>query len=207
MKQAAFLADGASDLPLGSHLGSLCAERGVEVIVTPVDQRLLPSPDRTVRSRLQSLLEQGDGLDIVFIHRDAEGQPPELRREEINRAAMDLGLTIPIVSVVPVRMTEAWLLLDEQEIRTVAGRPRGTAYLDLPKVHQVEGIADPKALLRDLLLTASETVGRRREQFKRDFGRHRSLLIQRLNLSGQVRELAAWVRLEADLDEALTAIS
>ena len=34
------------------------------------------------------------------------------------------------MGIVPVRMTEAWLLLDESAIRRVAGRPHGDEPLD-----------------------------------------------------------------------------
>lgn len=190
MKRAVFLADGASDLPLADHLGDMCTERGMDVVVTPVDARLLGA-GRTVVRRLARLAEQGDYCDLVFVHRDAEGQGVDPRRTEIRAAAEMAGVTVPLVPVVPVRMTEAWLLLDEAAIRMVAGRPNGRSSLDLPTLGEVERLADPKALLRECLLTASETTGRRRDDFTRDFGRHRSLLIQRLDRTGPIRNLDA----------------
>jgi hypothetical protein len=36
------------------------------------------------------------------------------------------------IPVVPVRMTEAWLLADEFAIRSAPGNPNGTQSLDLP---------------------------------------------------------------------------
>ncbi len=116
---------------------------------------------------------------------------------------MDLGSAVPVVPVVPVRMTEAWLLLDEVAIRSVAGKPRGKAKLTMPRASEVESLPDPKDLLMRLLLDASEAKGRRAANFQRDFGRHRALLIQRLDRSGGVRGLTAWRQLEADLDRAL----
>lgn len=98
--------------------------------------------------------------DLLFVHRDAEGIAYAERRNEIPTAN-------DIVPVIPVRMTEAWLLIDEGAIRLAAGNPSGRAALPLPKVSQLEGLADPKARLVELLMTASEHRGRRRSQFNR----------------------------------------
>lgn len=201
-----FLADGPSDLPLGTHLAALCADAGCAVDVTPVDPRFLRSSDRSVASRVRYLLEQGEAPDLVFVHRDAEGQPPEARRIEIRDGSLSGGLRVPVVPVIPVRMTEAWLLLDEVEIRRVAGRPRGRDPLEIPPLKAVESVADPKQVLLTALLTASGLTGRRRSQFQRDFGRHRALLLQRLDRKGPVTELAAWQQLLMDIDEVLAEV-
>jgi hypothetical protein len=46
--------------------------------------------------------------------------------------------------VIPIRMTEAWLLLDEEAIRDSAGRPSSSVSLGLPLPQRVETIPDPK---------------------------------------------------------------
>ena len=104
--------------------------------------------------------------DLLFVHRDAEGVPHRSRVEEIEIAMQEVravhegaGLP-PHVVVVPVRMTEAWLLFDEAAIRRAAGNPNGRVSLQLPP-GDPEEIADPKQLLHDLLRTASELGGRR----------------------------------------------
>ena len=125
---------------------------------------------------------------------------------EIADGAATAQLGCPVVPVVPVRMTEAWLLLDEAEIRRVAGRPRGRTSLGLPPRHSVAGVADPKALLREALLTASEETGRRRQRVARAFDRNRALLLERLDLTGPITTLAAWQRLLTDTAAALTQI-
>ena len=201
-----FLADGPSDLPLAEHLVRLCAEAGAEVELTPIDPRTLARTGRAVKTRLAFLLAQGAAVDIVFVHRDAEGQRPEQRHEEILAGARSAGVAGAVVPVVPVRMTEAWLLLDETAIRHVAARPNGRTQLELPKLHEVESIADPKQRQRDTLLAASEASGRRRQQFDRDFGRHRALLLQRLDPTGPVAQVPAWRRLRADVVRAAASL-
>ncbi len=197
-----FLADGPSDLPLANHLTRLCADVGLDIALTSLNPHELPGAvRRTVEHRLRFVRAQGASTDLIFVHRDAEGQHPDLRRIEIRDGVAKSGIEDPFVPVVPVRMTEAWLLLDESAIREVAGRPHGRTALKLPNARAVEAIADPKELLRYALVTASETSGRRRDNFKRDFDRHRRLLLDRLDADGPVSQLGAWKRLRTDIAE------
>ncbi|WP_208293922.1 hypothetical protein [Ilumatobacter fluminis] len=144
--------------------------------------------------------------DIVFVHRDAEGEPPESRVDEIESGRIAAGVNCPVVPVVPLRMTEAWLLLDEAAIRRAAGKPNGRRPLNLPTAAEAERIADPKAVLRDVLVDASENSGRRRAAVVRDFGRLRALLIERLDVDGPVSTLSSWQRLLADTDAAVAQL-
>jgi len=101
--------------------------------------------------------------DILFVHRDAENQPPEWRRREIQDAAA--RISVRYVPVVPVRMTESWLLFDESAIRSAAGNPQGTQELNLPGMASVEDIPDPKAKLYQTLILASSHNAPRRHGF------------------------------------------
>jgi hypothetical protein len=102
--------------------------------------------------------------DVLFVHRDAEAQPVALRRDEIAVAVR--GLRVHHVPVVPVRMTEAWLLADEAAIRKAAGNPNGTADLNLPNLRRLEDLPNPKKVLHDALSTASGLNARRRGQLR-----------------------------------------
>jgi hypothetical protein len=203
--RAVFIADGPSDLPLAMHLELLCAQQGVEAQVTPIDPRHMRASSRTVESRLRFLIDQGVDPDLVFVHRDAESQDPAARATEVRAGAVAAGVDEHrVVPVVPIRMTEAWLLIDEPEIRRVAGRPAGTNDLGLPSVAAIESLADPKALLAKVLLDAGQPSGRRRRaQFERDFGSHRALLLERLDVAGRINELKAWRRLKEDVANVL----
>lgn len=193
IRRGLFLADGPSDEPLSDHLETLCAAHGHEVRITAPDLRRLPERiGLKVESRLRYILGQDATYDIVFVHRDAEGQDAAVRRQEIADAVAAVQCMIPAVPVVPVRMTEAWLLLDEQAIREVAGRPGGTVDLDLPRASTVESIPDPKQRLREALVAASQLHGRRLEAFKQRFSDHRRQLLERLDHSGPITALSAW---------------
>jgi hypothetical protein len=111
------------------------------------------------------------------------------------------------VSVIPVRMTEAWLLLEEAEIREVAGAPNSKIPLNLPKPKQVESIADPKSLLRQTLALASGLSWRRLQQFNDRFSQHRAQLLERINPDGPIRDVRSWCDFNADLTTGLEKVS
>jgi len=130
--------------------------------------------------------------DILFVHRDAEGQDPELRRLEIPEIATSL------VRLIPVRMTEAGLLFDEPAIRSAAGNPAGRMALNLPHQRHVESIADPKTLLHELLVTAADVTGRKRKQFNRDLASRVHRVAELIVDFSSLRRLSAFRRFEAD---------
>jgi hypothetical protein len=60
---------------------------------------------------------------------------------------------LPVVCVIPVKMTEAWLLIDEKAIREAAGNPKGRQPLNLPKPSKTEELSDPKETLKPIFRT------------------------------------------------------
>lgn len=95
-----------------------------------------------------------------------------------------------------MRSTEAWLLLNEAAIRRVAGNPRGSQPLQLPKPSQVENVSDPKEALRRALADASGKQGRRLRTVRKSFGQHRRILLEQLPVGGALEQVPAWRRLE-----------
>ena len=99
--------------------------------------------------------------------------------------------------VIPIRMQEAWLLIDEQAIRTAANRPNGQAPLNLPRRVSLESLPDPKRILYDALVTASERHGRHLKRVRVAAAAHRvSELIEDYR---PLRGLSAFDALEADV--------
>lgn len=105
--------------------------------------------------------------DLLFIHRDSEKEDRGNRIQEIHET-MALYPDLPFVCVTPVRMSETWLLIDADAIRRAADNPCSQAVIELPRLRDLEEVADPKRLLQELLIQASEFKGRRREKFRRD---------------------------------------
>lgn len=144
-----FVAEGSSDAPLAELIESLFLERGIEVRLSQPDFSLLGKVDKDVRSRVAAGLRLvGAPVDLIVVHRDADNAGRSARLREITSAIDSLHLDSLLIPVIPVRMTEAWLLLDEATIRLVAGNPMGRMNLALPKRHEVEALADPKGFSR-----------------------------------------------------------
>ena len=124
-------------------------------------------PPTTLADKIRVSLELYP-CDLLFIHRDAEKENPDVRKEEIKKALEELKrrrCSLPsAICVIPVRMQEAWFLFDELALRRASGNPNGKEALALPSPSKVEEIPDPKAVLYDLLRKASGLKGRRLQQ-------------------------------------------
>ena len=150
--------------------------------------------------------------DLLFIHRDADdyidtnGAGPDKRYNEIQAAVQSVRYHGRYVGVVPVRMTEAWLLANECEIRRVAGKPDNRCNLNLPALGNIERMSNPKKRLKEMLLQAGPPSGRRRKNFKNKFGSHRRQLIEKLPVGGPLEQLPSWVQFRNDTIAALQAL-
>lgn len=205
--RAVLLADGSSDAPLGQHVARIARRHGCDLdVVAPDLARLKDPPGLEIASRLQTVLEFDDTFDLVVVHRDAEGSEFDVRCEEIRQGVAQVRQDLPFLPVVPIKMTEAWLLVDEPSIRFAAGCPDGKQALDLPRPKDVEGVNDPKRVLQRALIRASGAQGRRLGAFKRDFGNQRRRLLEWLDHTGPVAELPAWKELERSVQHAVEAL-
>ena len=195
--------EGPSDAELVPHIQRLIIENGE----TDVDGEYWFHGGRPADKIRSGLRVAEDMVDILFVHRDADNAGADARLREIERAVGEVADTLPWVGVVPVRMTEAWLILDEAAIRTAVGRPDSKTLLHLPTPHEAERRADPKGILENAFLAASEATGRRRRQkIKRDFGRLRRQLLVNLPINGPLAQLTSWARFRDDTRRAIGTI-
>lgn len=158
------------------------------------DFRWLRASVTGLAQRIEAALRL-DACDVLFIHRDAEGQPPENRWREIEGAARS-ALVKFHVPLVPVRMTEAWLLISEDAIRSAADRPKGTQWLNLPPLRRLERLPDPKERLHQCLIRASEQTGRRLHGFRRELPQRVQQVATRINDFSPLRSLLAFRHFE-----------
>ncbi|UTT65117.1 DUF4276 family protein [Janibacter sp. CX7] len=196
-----FLREGTSDDGLIPHLRSLLSRAGADSAVG--SSRAYSG---SVAERLERVLNEESRPSLIFVHRDSDSSDATARRSEILDSARKLGLAMPIVPVVPVQELEAWLLLDEAAIREVAGNPAGRVSLDLPKISAIERCASPKEVLERALIASSGKSGRRLKKEKRSFTSRREVLLQRLDLDGNLPQLPAWQRLVDDVNNAVAGL-
>jgi len=131
--------------------------------------------------------------DLLFVHRDAERESPEQRHTEIPHSA-------EIVPVVPVRMTEAWLLIDEGALRRAADNPNGKTPLQMPSFGKLEDI-DAKTTLHQLLRNASGKTGRRLKRFRVERAVYR--LAELIEDYSPLKRLPAFCAFRKRLEETL----
>ena len=122
---------------------------------------------------------------LIFMHRDAENRLLDDRLTEFESVSR-----IDVVPVIPVRMSEAWILFDESAIARAAGSP--SAKVSAPRLSEIEGIAEPKDLLERLLFEAAGSPsGRRGKVFKR------SLVERRVGVAGHIGDFSPLESLRA----------
>lgn len=161
------VADGPSDAALKPILDWLLK---VDPRVTEIDGQfahptMLPPARAGLIARTKAA-RQGFPADIMFVHRDAEREPHAVRLREITQALNGNSTIGDFVPIIPVRMTEAWLLSDEAAIRRAADNPNGRMPLELPRIHDLEAIVDPKEELYRALGTACGLRGRQLSKFR-----------------------------------------
>jgi len=167
------------------------------------DLRRVPNPPRSLTDKIRESLDLYP-CDLLFIHRDAENHPWENRINEIKQAfneAVNGSTAPPAICVVPVRMTEAWLLFDLNAIKKAAGNPQGNLPIDLPELDKLEQISNPKTILHNALCRASGLSGRRLNKFNPGKAVHH--LPKFIDNFKPLRELSAFKRLENDLQEII----
>ena len=196
--------EGSSDAALVEHIRRLLVEYGQSD-----PQGMYWANGRLLTDKIRAGLHYVGDCDLLLVHRDAdafEDTPsagPQKRYDEIGDAVSDSDYSGAWVGMVPVQMTEAWLLLDEAEIRRVAGRPWGEEPLGLPSPSRVENDSDPKLRLERALTIASGATGRRLKRRQRDLPRVRNQLLENLPVEGFLEQLPSWVRFRDDLQKAL----
>ena len=140
---------------------------------------------------------------VLFVHRDAETSTRQDRVREIELALP--RNTAPHVCVVPVRMTEAWLLIDQRAIRIAAGNPNGTHPLAMPTLPTIESLPDPKQMLRSLLLEATAFRGRRRSKFEREVNQRVQRVADLIEDFQPLRGLSAFQAFERETRSVVVA--
>jgi len=167
------LADGPSDIVLMGPIGWLLKRHGIsEFNGRFADPFALPKLSEGLTERAVAAIAEYP-CQVLFVHRDAEGIPFKDRWQEIDHALQSIGKAPSKVFVVPVRMTEAWFLFDEQAIRRASNNPNGKESLELPGTAQFETVLSPKDKLSEAIKLGSGLTGRRLDHFQRGLAQAR----------------------------------
>jgi hypothetical protein len=199
------LSDGSSDSALIPVLTWLLQAHLVDCAIQHewADLRRVPKSLKDTFSKRIKLAVELYPCELLFIHRDAEKEPRQKRVDEIRKAKEEAGesLSVPTVCVVPVRMTEAWLLFDETALRRAAANPNGKHPLQLPDLTKLEDKPDPKELLYKLLGEASGLGSHRRKKLRVEELVHR--VAEFIDDFASLRAMPAFKALEDELKQVI----
>jgi hypothetical protein len=201
--------DGTTDDALMPILIWLLQQQGIKIPISP-NFADLRRPRKSIKdSKLAAKVQYAITAypcDLLFIHRDAETQPPQQRRDEIKKAVESLSSheNLPVyIGVIPVRMTEAWLLFDERALRIASDNPNGKMALKMPRLSELESLADPKNALNARLKLANGLNQRRSESF--DLRGRSKRIADLIDDFSPLRMLPAFQALEHELERAISA--
>lgn len=201
----ALLTDGATDKALIPILTWLLHQHLPRRAVQArwADLRRIPRLGKKLPERIQATVALYP-CDLIFVHRDAERESLLKRKVEVDdavRCARNVTEIPPAIAVIPMRMTETWLLLDKRAIREAAGNPNGSIVLNLPRLGELENLPDPKTVLHNLILDATELSVRRKRRF--DVSNAAQRIPEYIDDFSPLRGLQAFSALEEDVIETL----
>ena len=193
----------------------LLAHQGRQVtdVLLPTILEATPRQSRAADNVL-IVARQAHGYHILFIHADADA--PTRERAYTERIAPGLeriaaareneeSVCHDVVPVIPVQMVEAWLLADADALRAVLGTELNSEQLGIPaSAQQIEGMANPKEHLTEIIRTIYASRTRRRRSF--DVGELFQPLGEQIRLE-QLRRLPAYQTFGADLTNALIQLN
>ena len=157
---------------------------------------LEPEFKRRSRSVDDFLSAYNSGAMLIFVHRDSENVPLEERLKEFE--SVDRSDVVPVV---PVRMSEAWILFDGSAIAKAAGSP--SSQVQVPKMDRIESIASPKRRLDQLLLKAAGSPeGRKGKNFNSSISQRRVSVAQYISDYSPLKHLPAFRRFQRSLAES-----
>ncbi|OQX24118.1 MAG: hypothetical protein BWK80_22480 [Desulfobacteraceae bacterium IS3] len=156
--------------------------------------------------------EQASGYHALIVHADADDRMADRAMKERIQPGFDLVLKQKdknkvcrqLAPIIPIRMTEAWMLTDIKALQDVIGTDLDARKMGVPeKSKAVESLSDPKQTLQEAVRNALANRPRRRGRI--------SLASLYEPLAEQIRlacleSVSAYGQFTADLTNMLTAL-
>ena len=202
------VADGSSDRALIPIINWCLRENSDDIVIKPqwADLGRFSRQNRRLSDRIRIAIDFYPA-DLIIIHRDAERDSVDIRQREIESAVRQIfgNTELPYhTCLIPVRMTEAWLLINEQAIRIASGNRNGNVSLNVPRLRDLEALPDPKQILFELIQQASGLSGRRLKKLNV----HQSAIrvTEHIEDFSPLRSLPAFHRFETELGRIMPYI-
>jgi hypothetical protein len=206
------LTDGSSDKALSFIIDWLINDLFPQIPFKKefADLSRIPNPPKSLKERILKTIELFP-CDILFIHRDAEKHDPatfRLRCKEIEnsyKSAFPIGTSVKMVKIIPVRMMETWLLIDEKAIKLASGNRVSKESIQLPSISKIEQLPKTKELLISKIKIASGLKGRRLDRINLRHAVH--LVAENIDDYSKLRQLSSFKFFEKELQIVLKEYS
>jgi len=173
--QIAYTTEGSTDERFLGHI----IERTFETLLFESDQNIEIYPPvhisekaSTFSETIVSIARKYSFFNVICVHCDADSPSPDIIMKRKIIPTFDLvektnDACKNLVAIVPVQMTEAWMLADIELLLKEINTSLTCENLNLPcKPRHVETIANPKYRIEDALRTAQSHVAKRRTRIK-----------------------------------------
>ena len=209
----ALFAEGSTDDQFLGIIAQRTAEHILNQHSTEIVDVLDPQPvrRRSASKRAEQILHAAQdvhGYHLLLVHADADAPTQDGARSEriepgVQRVeqAINQGEHVcdTLVPVIPIRMTEAWMLADPDALINIIGTRSSPADLGVShRPHEVERISDPKSKLQNAL-NVSRSPRRRRPP---KIGALYEPLARMLSLD-RLAQVPAYGQFQTDLTQAL----
>ncbi len=137
--------------------------------------------------RIFSVAQKAAGYDALIVHRDADNRTADNALEIHFEPGLQLvqkskkNVCRELLPIIPIRMTEAWMMADVEAFLAVVGTNLKAAELEFPpQPRQVQAILDPK---HELNMALDKIFTRRRRRRKKaKLGQYYEPLARRIKL-------------------------
>jgi len=212
-----FYAEGITDIRFLSKVilrttEQIILNRGLSEIdvLDPFSIEVDKNGDRVLEIRQAAA--KAAGYNILIIHADADDKTDaQAFKERINPGFQSVqsdkteAFCKNLVAIVPVQMTEAWMLADKQTLKEELGTQKTFSELGLTfPLKQVEKIADPKSKIQEIIRIAFKDLPARRRRV--NIGSLYSPLGQQVNL-GILEQLPSYLKFTENLTNALIELN
>lgn len=166
------------------------------------DYRPFRKPPKSISEKIKFAINYFP-FDILFIHRDAESITANIIKQRTEEVSKEINEDEKnrIVCVVPIKMMEAWLLINTEAIKKAAGNRNYNKEIILPPINELEKEKQPKIKLQRILKEVSGLKGRNLQKF--NVGKAIHLVAENIEDFSILRELEAYKHFERHLKLAV----
>jgi hypothetical protein len=139
-------------------------------VIEIYDPEYLPKPQGGFVSQIKNIALNFSYFHVICIHCDSDNPSIELVLQKKIHPAIKAVNKIDeacknLISIIPVQMTEAWLLADLDLLKSKIGTDKSNIELGLPtNIAQIEGYANPKDVISEAIRLAQEHLSKRRRK-------------------------------------------